>query len=122
MTGPTLHAIRKAKLASTIAIRNTPTEIDRATAREAALKAGQALLAKLGIPPACLSVNPWDYQGDELKPFDARPGALQALSLPSRRGANLLLWPCGRWTDLLGNPIEESVGRAMPEEQTQYAS
>lgn len=57
------------------------------------------------------------YEGDELKPFEGRPGAMDAFALPSRRD-NYLSWPDGRFTDLRGNEIEEPGWRAALEFQT----
>lgn len=46
------------------------------------------------------------YDGAELRPCQDRPSAMQAQSLPSRRG-NFLRWPGGRLTDLQGNPAKQ---------------
>lgn len=47
-----------------------------------------------------------NYDGAELQPYQDRPSAIQAQTLPSRRGENLLRWPDGRWTDLHGAPAQ----------------
>ena len=47
-----------------------------------------------------------NYQGLELLPCQDRPSAMQAQSLPSRRG-NFLRYPDGRLTDMQGNPASQ---------------
>ena len=54
------------------------------------------------------------YDGRELAPCTDRPSAMQASTLPSRRG-HLLRWPDGRWTDLHGTPaVEPESTHTMP--------
>ena len=54
------------------------------------------------------------YDGSELAPCQDRPSAMQASTLPSRRG-NHLRWPDGRWTDLHGTPaVEPESTHTMP--------
>lgn len=53
------------------------------------------------------SRNVWswgDYEGDELKPFEGRPGAMDAFTLPSRRD-DCLHWPDGSVTDIHNRPV-----------------
>lgn len=49
--------------------------------------------------------EPKGYRCPELRPFDGRPGAMQAFDLPSRMN-NRLHHRDGHVTDLQGNPLE----------------
>ncbi len=49
--------------------------------------------------------EPKGYRCPELRPFDGRPGAMQAFDLPSRMN-NRLHYRDGRVTDLQGKPLE----------------
>lgn len=54
------------------------------------------------------------YDAQELRPFEGRPGSMQAHALPSRRD-NLLRWPDGRITTLEGAPaVEKDHAYALP--------
>lgn len=45
------------------------------------------------------------YKGPELTDFQGRPGSMDAFRLPSRIN-DRLFFPCGRVTDLQGQPVE----------------
>lgn len=55
--------------------------------------------------------KPEGYDGAELKPYAARPGANDALRWPSRTG-NRLHYLDGRITDMAGNPLKENWSKA----------
>ncbi|ABM32189.1 hypothetical protein QRO08_16780 [Paracidovorax citrulli] len=55
--------------------------------------------------PSAGEGEPKGYPCPELRPFDGRPGAMQAFDLPSRMN-NRLHYRDGRVTDLQGKPLE----------------
>jgi hypothetical protein len=75
-------------------VRHDKADSERISITGAGLRSIGAASTKVPLKPKAKEKSQW-YQGEELLPFDGRPGAMDAFALPSRRSDGLH-YPSGR--------------------------